>query len=96
MAGITNKRGKMFRQSRNKLGRFLKNYVPWNKKEIAWIGVGLVVLFFGVSLLIPEKIVSNGSATNIFAHFVGFVIGFLLMLIFNSFHIKTLRCNFLN
>jgi len=51
----------------------------FNKKEVSFIGVGLVILFFGVSLLVPENIVSNGTAVNTVAHLIGFVIGFAII-----------------
>jgi membrane associated rhomboid family serine protease len=54
----------------------------WTKKEVVLVGLGLIILFFGVSLLIPENIVQNGSAVNILAHLFGFVIGFVTMFIF--------------
>jgi len=55
----------------------------FNKKEVSFIGVGLVILFFGVSLLVPENIVSNGTAVNTVAHLIGFVLGFVFMFVNN-------------
>jgi len=59
--------------------RLILDVKKFNKKEVSFIGVGLVILFFGVSLLVPENIVSNGTAVNTVAHLIGFVMGFIII-----------------
>jgi hypothetical protein len=41
-----------------------------------FVGVVLVVLFLGL-FPAPNELVSGGTLTNVFAHFIGFVLGLI-------------------
>ena len=58
-----------------------------SKKELFQIIFGLAILFYGVLTLIPNQIVNeSGSVVNIFAHLMGFIVGFWTFLVWDMIH----------
>jgi hypothetical protein len=53
----------------------------FRKSEVLILGLCMAFLFFGIGLMVPSILSSNGSVVDIVAHFIGFLIGAIMPLL---------------
>ena len=64
----------------SKKGKINEKITILSRKDSLKIGLGIIILLLGMLSLFPQMIKQpNGSIVNILAHFLGFVVGFLVM-----------------